>query len=1297
MGDYIQEDQSAGPLGRVTATFRFLRDPYRRTLADRWEDLVRRIRQFLARFPDNTPLNINMTSRTGMGTSRLLRNGGVLTAEFLIGFFEYLLHSNETLELESVDISVTVIDRMPDSRVIGRGSGRTHGFNLLPDELKNMGLMVHKDTKDYVDELFAEGLCGIRAALFCRDTEELVKKPLTFMRIKSIEIADRLGLENGSQSHYDFSRLLELQDWRHLRIVLFGETGAELLQYSGDEWQRSHEDLKIPDTNTLHIMHYSKEQHYYSIQNINRFLTKTRKGKVCCFGCYRLFSTENMFAQHTCKGRHICSMCHQSFEFAAYEQHMAMKRHDLECPRCDATMFFGSSCHEIHMKNKKCPVPKKPFAKCDTCGKQQKVNHECYFKRCGACLKSLPTKEAYKEHYCSWTRQSNRFYKNFSKDKEGNYTKWHSHWFYDFETCRQPTDVENIYRHEVMAWACQLMIPDHEVGEFVRDTEYLVSVEELVQSNSDSLPFVETVLQDHAQGGTILVYGREIGTFMKFLWLITHEQSIKQMPVLWAHNGSKFDVKFIMQYYYHEKGYQISGFEMNGDEVDKRNYKKYLKKNKLQNGTLKMQNIGSKVIGLQVDDIDFRCSLSHFACELRKVPKMLGVEAQVAKGEFPYRRLAHDAWDSVHSLGLPPLEEYEPNSRTYARRQEIIGWWVQEQQKRNVPRSTIAGHLQSFDDTEEFLESLNQYQPAPNSQIIEWNFNEELKKYLFADVNVGALCLEKYHQTSIEMHEKIFALKPDAERKVVSPLGLKTAASWALAIYTHCFLPEDTLGHLPVQTAKDIRACLRGGRTDKRANIVSVTDEQYAKGDRIVYVDFKSLYPSVQKTSVHGTHFPVGRAYHIREIHPDGNQICNVPDPEQTYPHRGSTNNEILLKVMKDWTGFLDIKAERIKYSTHPTLSTLGSRTPDKTKKLLFENTDLDGMYAWPEIEEAILSGEINVEVVFSGHLFKKGENVFSEYVDFFFAMKQEAEDNGNGGLRELAKLLLNSLWGKLGQRTYPIQEWVNDLARLDTIIRNIDNKTWELKSIVHDLCDRVYIEYIETDTLTNIKTTNVQMAAFVSMWGRVMLHRKVLQPHGQRALYCDTDSGIIYLRGGTQDREKLEQYCGDKIGDLCDEVAKLVKGQNFQEPYIREAVFVAPKTYALEIVDAQDKSKVYHKTVCKGFESSYAGSQYVNFQSMKNLVNDKYKITQRLNDDRTIASPVKRLEGVPRLQFVSGTFPTNVNPIERTITKNIAGEYTKGTVHPTDPRLIIPFGDLVPDYSFLHDLENNVLLEHYD
>lgn len=301
--------------------------------------------------------------------------------------------------------------------------------------------------------------------------------------------------------------------------------------------------------------------------------------------------------------------------------------------------------------------------------------------------------------------------------------------------------------------------------------------------------------------------------------------------------------------------------------------------------------------------------------------------------------------------------------------------------------------------------------------------------------------------------------------------------------------------------------------------------------------------------------------------------------------------------------------------------------------------------------------------------------------------------------MRELAKLLLNSLWGKMGQRPYPVHEWIHDMARLDRIIQSAADGAYEIKTIVHDMCNRVYIEWINKEDINNIKNTNVQLAAFVSMWGRVMLHQKVLRPHGQRALYCDTDSGIIYLRGGTDDAAKLEQYCGNNIGDLCDEVPKMVKGKDFEDPYIREVVLVAPKTYALEIVDAKNPEKVFHKVVCKGFEASYAAAQKVNYESMKNLVNDKYKITQRLNPDRTIAEPVRRLEGVPRLQFVSGITPINVNPIERTITKNFDGDYTKGQVHPQDPRLIIPFGkeEFKPEHSFLQDLEQNILLDHYD
>jgi len=504
-------------------------------------------------------------------------------------------------------------------------------------------------------------------------------------------------------------------------------------------------------------------------------------------------------------------------------------------------------------------------------------------------------------------------------------------------------------------------------------------------------------------------------------------------------------------------------------------------------------------------------------------------------------------------------------------------------------------------------------------------------------------------------------------------------------MYRTWFMPPETLVILKKNAYTLIRSSLRGGRTDKRANWIKLTPERKAQGDRIVYVDFKSLYPSVQKCSVHDTHYPVGNPQWGR--------------------FNGPTSNTKLINDMGDKTGFLNISCTPLKYVTHPTLHRVGAYDlNESSKKLLFENDPkVCETYGWPEIQEAIRCGEIEVTEVHDACLFEKGTNVFDEYVNFFFDVKDKAELEDNQGLRSLAKLLLNSLWGKLGQRSYPVNEWVVDRSRRDFLIHEFEKGNLDMISCVLKDDQRAFFIYRDVDDLRNISNTAAHIAAFVSMWGRVTLHKKILSVHGMRALYCDTDSAIVYLRNNGVNQDEIT--LGNDLGDLTDEVAKKAKGVlKNNNPYISEYIGVVPKSYAFRI--QCDLPGVYQdEVVCKGFESSVENSENVNFKSFKELEFTQYGLNAFVNGKREIENEDvddERLfiDTAPRLRFgstLNGNAP--LIPTESYIKKSISGIYSKGQKHPYDPRFIAPYSrysDLKPliGGSFMDDLDNLVHFE---
>ena len=904
-------------------------------------------------------------------------------------------------------------------------------------------------------------------------------------------------------------------------------------------------------------------------------------------------------------------------------------------------LTLKTECEEEHYKEN-CKSPKGfDTVMCTDCGRPKLARyvHNCTsFGVCDNCSYKFESNDDKADHVC-YLQPENTFWDPISDNG-----KFSSHWFYDFETtgilCEEYTGPVQ-KRHEVMAWCVRLMIPCSATKAHVENSDFITKIIFKLEAKAEEGGLLSTVECQTIGEHSIRFYGKKLESFLALCSeiLVQNKKDDTWSPTLWAHNGSKFDAKFILDHYLNVENFDLAGptyeEEFKNPTPVKENgeikWKMVTNQYKGRRNVVTICVVGSKILQMNVKGMTFQCSHAHHAAPLRDLPSRFGLEVEVKKGEFPYPLLKPENWGKVFPT-FPDIEYFDVDSMSTGRRDQVLNWYAQ--QPKNVP----------------------------------WNFDNELWGYLFSDVDVGCLVMEAYHKKSEELHMDLWNKYPDRSDKHCSPLLKSTSPGWALKMYRTWFMPEDQLAILKPKAAKFIRESLRGGRTDKRANWVELEPNS---NDKITYVDFKSLYPSVQKCNVHDTHFPVGKG-------------------EWMTMFKGDTTNEKLISDMGDKTGFLRIDTDvPKKYVTHPTLHRVGAySTDEKSKKLLFELDPKKGeVYAWPEIQEAIRCGEIEVTHVHEAFLFDKGTDVFDQYVDFFFAVKDQAEIDKNEGLRSLAKLLLNSLWGKLGQRSHAAKEWVVLTERRDYLMHKFETGEWDMLSCVLKDDFRAYFSYRIPEDKNNLKTTAPHIAAFVSMWGRVVLHRKLLSVHGARALYCDTDSAIVYLRGGKDEMF----FTGNRLGDLTDEVKKIAP-RNYTDAYISQAVLVAPKTYALEI-KSPAVAEPYHKVVCKGFEPSYANSKQIHFDSFKELVFTKYNLNTFMNNKRPGEHedlPVRHyIRGDNRLTFKSSLAENRIAPVESRIQKSLSGEYGKGEKHPHDPRFIVPFSKakvVAPKETFLND-----------
>lgn len=208
-----------------------------------------------------------------------------------------------------------------------------------------------------------------------------------------------------------------------------------------------------------------------------------------------------------------------------------------------------------------------------------------------------------------------------------------------------------------------------------------------------------------------------------------------------------------------------------------------------------------------------------------------------------------------------------------------------------------------------------------------------------------------------------------------------------------------------------------------------------------------------------------------------------------------------------------------------------------------------------------------------------------------------------NSGYRSLAKLLLNSLWGRLGMKTNkPKKAFINDSEQL---LKLIINPSYEVNSFYELSNDSLLLSYNLKSECEQVQSyVNVVLAAYTSALARIHLY-KYLDILKERCLYHDTDS-IIFTCKENEECPML----GDYLGDLADELCEY--GEN---SYISEAVFSSEKSYAFNIKSPVKPDSVECKV--KGLNLSHENSKKVNFESMKNLVlnnqDDSLKIDNRV------------------------------------------------------------------------------------
>ena len=397
-----------------------------------------------------------------------------------------------------------------------------------------------------------------------------------------------------------------------------------------------------------------------------------------------------------------------------------------------------------------------------------------------------------------------------------------------------------------------------------------------------------------------------------------------------------------------------------------------------------------------------------------------------------------------------------------------------------------------------------------------------------------------------------------------------------------------------------------GGRTNAVKLYHHVTPTQ-----KIHYIDVTSLYPWVNKTCL----YPKGHPTFISTPgHTDIHQYfgliqCQILPPRELY--------HPVLPYRHDGKLLFPLCAACVEQE-------MPKRPLQRTSECVHTDRQrvLTGTWCSPELSKAVELG-YQVQYIYEvWHFDETCQGLFEDYVNTWLKIKQEAsgwpEENmteqdkqtyidnyfqqegirleydkieKNPGLRTLAKMMLNSMWGKFGQRLNKTQ--VKEFNDPQAFHRFLDTCTLDVRhvSVINDDMVEVHYQYQDEDIPVS-PNLNIFVACFTTCWARLRLYA-ALEPLMDRVLYYDTDS-IIFL----QDEDQVNPVLGDYLGDFTSELDN--------DDFIVEFVSAGPKNYGYQTKLGHVECKV------RGFRLNSEGKSQLNYNVMRQNVLDEIQKPQK-------------------------------------------------------------------------------------
>lgn len=622
----------------------------------------------------------------------------------------------------------------------------------------------------------------------------------------------------------------------------------------------------------------------------------------------------------------------------------------------------------------------------------------------------------------------------------------------------------------------------------------------------------------------------------------------------------------------------------------------FVKKGFLKNG-VKTQDIcnANSIISMTIKDkkVRFIDSCRFITTSLRKFPKTFGFE-DISKGFFPYRFFTQATLNYVGPIPdiewfdfqkLKP-EECKEGEKWYEENKDTIidlrAWCIQyciDDVKvlkkgclifRDVMMEANEGTMDPFSrltiasNCMEIYRTL--FMPAKTIAIFQEDYVRNPKKAHWKSTGRYMEVFEGREVVRRNNRREYFSICLDDgcprcykryrkhPRKFLLMFQLRLRLLEFMKSYPDIIIVEECRyeGVGRMTDGLDIREAFFGGRTEA-FQLLNITKEH-----PIGYFDVTSLYPTV----LFNCEMPVGFPVLIEEN----------------------------FMELKDYFGFMQCD---VVPPTNLLIPILPSRTDGK---LLFDLRPKKGTWTTVELMKAVEKGYRITRIYSVLHFPRRTKDLFKDYIKRFFRMKTEAAgwvelgcdteekkqafreeyarrmedptelkigDTKNDGWYFTAKLMLNSLWGKFGQREAFIESV--DTFNADDFFQILDDDTHIVKSIfLHDERART-LTFTKKTSFQTKANTNIAIAAFTTSYARMILY-PALDAFGPDLLYCDTDSIIALLTGRVQ--LPISSFLGDWT---CE----------FKNRHAVGFVTTGAKSYGYELDDGKKKALV------KGFKIS--------------------------------------------------------------------------------------------------------------